>query len=118
MTLEERSMALKKSREKTAAKKKYTVHVLSGTHWDREWRYTAEQSKLRLAVLIDHLLDLLDREPRFRCYHLDGGSVGWTIISRSAPRTARAWSAICAKAAFRWSTGTRFPRLTPSRPSR
>lgn len=68
-------MAGQKSSKKTEAKKKYTVHVLSGTHWDREWRYTAEQSKLRLAVLIDHLLDLLDREPRFKCYHLDGGSV-------------------------------------------
>ena len=40
--------------------KAYTVHVLSGTHWDREWRYTAEQSKLRLSALMDNLLDLLE----------------------------------------------------------
>ena len=32
---------------------KKTFHVISGTHWDREWRFTAEQSLLRLAELID-----------------------------------------------------------------
>lgn len=57
------------------AGKTYTVHVLSGTHWDREWRYTAEQSKLRLSVLMDNLLDILDKEPRYRCFHIDGGAV-------------------------------------------
>jgi len=66
-------MAVSKKNKNNA--KEYTVHVISGTHWDREWRYTAEQSKLRLGTLIDNLLDLLDREPRFKCYHLDGGSV-------------------------------------------
>lgn len=70
-------MPAQKAKTKPArpAKKQYTVHVISGTHWDREWRYTAEQSKLRLGELIDNLLDLLEREPRFQCYHLDGGSV-------------------------------------------
>lgn len=67
-------MPAKKDRQ-TPQDKKYTVHVISGTHWDREWRYTAEQSKLRLGQLIDNLLDLLDKERRFKCYHLDGGSV-------------------------------------------
>jgi alpha-mannosidase len=37
---------------------KDTVHVISGTHWDREWRFTAEQSLLRLAELVDELLDI------------------------------------------------------------
>lgn len=56
-------------------KNSYKVHIISGTHWDREWRYTAEQSKLRLANLVDHLLEVLDRVPDFRCFHLDGGAV-------------------------------------------
>ena len=56
-------------------KKKYTVHVLCGTHWDREWRYTAEQSKLRLSLLMDNLLDILEKEPRYKCFHIDGGAV-------------------------------------------
>ena len=37
---------------------RYVMHVISGTHWDREWRYTAEQSKVRLVGLLDSLLDI------------------------------------------------------------
>jgi hypothetical protein len=51
------------------------MHVISGTHWDREWRYTFEQSKLRLADLIDKLLDVLEQTPDYKCFHIDGGMV-------------------------------------------
>ncbi len=55
--------------------KKYTMHVISGGHWDREWRLTATQSKLRLAQLVDNVLDILEREPSYKCFCLDGGAV-------------------------------------------
>jgi alpha-mannosidase len=51
------------------------VYVISGTHWDREWRYTAEQSLLRLAQLVDDLLDILETNPEYKCFHLDGGAI-------------------------------------------
>ena len=51
------------------------IHVISGTHWDREWRYSVEQSKPRLAALIDHLLRVLDDVPEYRCFHVDGGAI-------------------------------------------
>ena len=54
---------------------KYKVHVVSGTHWDREWRFTAEQSKLRLADVVDNVIDVLEKHPEFRHFMLDGGSV-------------------------------------------
>ena len=54
---------------------KYLIHVISGTHWDREWRHTAEQSKLRLADLIDSMLDIMERKPSFKYFCLDGGMV-------------------------------------------
>jgi len=54
---------------------KYVVHVISGTHWDREWRFTAEQSKFRLADLLDTVADTLERVPAYRQFVLDGGSV-------------------------------------------
>jgi mannosylglycerate hydrolase len=54
---------------------KKTIHVISGTHWDREWRYTAEQSLLRLADLVDDLLEVLDANSEYRCFLLDGGTV-------------------------------------------
>ena len=54
---------------------KKTIHVISGTHWDREWRFTAEQSLLRLAELIDELLDILETNTNYKCFLLDGGTV-------------------------------------------
>lgn len=54
---------------------KSLVHVISGTHWDREWRFTAEQSLLRLAELIDELLDIMESNSDYKCFLLDGGTV-------------------------------------------
>ena len=54
---------------------KYLMHVISGTHWDREWRHTAEQSKLRLADLIDCMIDVLERKSSFKYFCLDGGMI-------------------------------------------
>jgi alpha-mannosidase len=34
-----------------------TVHVVSHTHWDREWYHLAERFRQRLVALIDELLD-------------------------------------------------------------
>ena len=54
---------------------KKLFHVISGTHWDREWRFTAEQSLLRLAELIDELFEILEQNPDYKCFLLDGGTV-------------------------------------------
>jgi alpha-mannosidase len=35
-----------------------TVHVVSHTHWDREWYHPAERFRQRLVTLIDEVLDL------------------------------------------------------------
>ena len=34
-----------------------TIHVVSHTHWDREWYHPAERFRVRLVELIDELLD-------------------------------------------------------------
>lgn len=51
------------------------IWVISGTHWDREWRYTADQSLLRLTELVDDLLRILETNPEYHCFHLDGGTI-------------------------------------------
>lgn len=48
--------------------------VISHTHWDREWYLPQEVFRLRLADLLDHLLELLDREPDY-VFHLDAQTV-------------------------------------------
>ncbi len=54
---------------------KKTIHLISGTHWDREWRHTAEQSKLRLADLMDNIIDILENKPTYEYFCVDGGTI-------------------------------------------
>lgn len=51
-----------------------TFHVISHTHWDREWYQTFEQFRLRLVDLIDNLLEIFRRYPGFR-FHLDAQTI-------------------------------------------
>jgi len=60
---------------KSTAKKKWEMHVISHTHWDREWYATFQQFRIRLVDLIDHLLEIMDRDPKYLYYTLDGQTV-------------------------------------------
>ena len=51
------------------------IHVVSHTHWDREWYLTYEQFRFRLVGLVDRLLDLIDAEPAYEHFHLDGQTI-------------------------------------------
>ncbi len=51
------------------------IHVISGTHWDREWRHTAEQSKLRLCDLMDNIINILENKENYKYFCVDGGSI-------------------------------------------
>ncbi len=45
------------------------------THWDREWYRTHEQFRYQLVRLLDGLLDMLEEDPDFRHFTLDGQSI-------------------------------------------
>jgi alpha-mannosidase len=49
--------------------------VVPHTHWDREWYLTHEQFRFRLLHLLDGLLDLLESDPSFRHFLLDGQTI-------------------------------------------
>src|SRR5687767_3322804 len=51
------------------------THIVSHTHWDREWYLTFEQFRLRLVGLIDRLLDMMESEPDYEYFHLDGQTI-------------------------------------------
>ena len=53
----------------------YEIHVIANTHWDREWLYNFQETRLMLVELLDGLLDILDTEPRYASFLLDGQSV-------------------------------------------
>lgn len=51
-----------------------TYHLISHTHWDREWYLSLEQMKLRLCDLMDHCLAILQTQPDY-IFHLDAQTV-------------------------------------------
>jgi mannosylglycerate hydrolase len=51
------------------------VHLISHTHWDREWYLTREQFRLRLVDLVDRVLDLLKADTGYAYFHLDGQTI-------------------------------------------
>ncbi len=51
------------------------IHVVSHTHWDREWYRPFQSFRLKLVHLIDGLLDLLEKDPHFKYFMLDGQTI-------------------------------------------
>jgi len=50
-------------------------HVISNTHWDREWRFPFQKNRQMLVEMIDKVLEILNAEPEYRAFHLDSQSV-------------------------------------------
>ncbi len=53
----------------------YHFTIVAHTHWDREWYLPFEQFRMRLARTIDGIVEVLETDPRFRSFTLDGQSV-------------------------------------------
>ena len=49
--------------------------VVPHTHWDREWYYPFEIFRLELARVVDGVLEVLERDPSFSSFTLDGQAV-------------------------------------------
>ncbi|WP_217595357.1 alpha-mannosidase [Cohnella sp. GbtcB17] len=54
---------------------KPVAHIVSHTHWDREWYMPYERHHVRLIELMDVLLDTLERDADYRSFHLDGQTI-------------------------------------------
>jgi len=54
---------------------KPTYHIVSHSHWDREWYKSFEQFRAMLVNMVDDLLDLLKREREFHTFTLDGQTI-------------------------------------------
>ena len=55
--------------------KNRVFHVISNTHWDREWRYTFQKNRQMLVAMIDRLLEILAAQPEYRAFHLDSQTI-------------------------------------------
>ncbi len=52
--------------------KKHKALIIPHTHWDREWRYPIWQNRALLVRFMDELIGLLDADPDYACFLLDG----------------------------------------------
>ncbi|MDO5047501.1 MAG: hypothetical protein Q4D88_03025 [Anaerococcus sp.] len=50
---------------------KKTIHVISHTHWDREWYMPHQNHNMRLVDLIDGIIEAFE-DPDFKYFQLDG----------------------------------------------
>ncbi|HPO16200.1 MAG TPA: glycoside hydrolase family 38 C-terminal domain-containing protein [Candidatus Hydrogenedentes bacterium] len=57
------------------SKERKTIHVVSNSHWDREWGYPFEETRLLLLDFMDELLDLLDTDAEFHSFTFDSQTV-------------------------------------------
>ncbi|MFD1173363.1 alpha-mannosidase [Oceanobacillus picturae] len=51
------------------------IHIISHTHWDREWYLPYEKHHVLLIKLMDRLLDTLEKDSEFKSFHLDGQTI-------------------------------------------
>ena len=55
--------------------KKPQCHFISNTHWDREWYRSFQEFRLKLALLVDGLLEILAADGDFKYFMLDGQTI-------------------------------------------
>ena len=56
-------------------KPKNEIIVIQLTHWDREWRFPFEKTRLLLVEMMDHLLTTMENNPAYKYFHLDGQTI-------------------------------------------
>ncbi|HEU5316632.1 MAG TPA: glycoside hydrolase family 38 C-terminal domain-containing protein [Chloroflexota bacterium] len=63
----------------TASAGQHTLHVISHTHWDREWYLPFQIFRIRLVRVVDELLDIFEsdapEDQEYAAFHLDGQAV-------------------------------------------
>ena len=55
-----------------SAERPITVAIVPHTHWDREWYEPFQTFRMRLVKLLDALLPMLESDPSYARFLLDG----------------------------------------------
>jgi mannosylglycerate hydrolase len=65
----------RKTTVKKSKKTRAQCHFISNTHWDREWRFSMQRTRHMLVYMMDMLLDIFEKEPKFKSFHLDSQTI-------------------------------------------
>ncbi len=57
------------------SQQKKTIHIISHTHWDREWYLPYEKHHYLLIEFMDQLIEILEADTDFKSFHLDGQTI-------------------------------------------
>ncbi|WP_165822383.1 glycoside hydrolase family 38 C-terminal domain-containing protein [Paenibacillus montanisoli] len=55
--------------------RKKTIYYFSSTHWDREWCQSFQGFRNRLVTMMNEMIEVMEQNPNFRLFHLDGQTV-------------------------------------------
>jgi alpha-mannosidase/mannosylglycerate hydrolase len=61
--------------QRSATRSSLIGHYIASTHWDREWYEPFQQYRFRLVDVFDGLIDIMERDPEYRSYQLDGQTI-------------------------------------------
>jgi len=53
----------------------YEITIVSHTHWDREWYRSFQEFRLQLVEMMDRLLEIMESDPDYRYFLLDGQTI-------------------------------------------
>jgi len=67
---------------------KRILHVISTTHWDREWLKAFQENRALLVEYLERLMDTFDRDPDYRHYHMDSQCVPLEDYTAVRPENA------------------------------
>lgn len=77
-----------------------TAHIVSHTHWDREWYLTFHQFRVHLVSTIEHAMDELSRGGPFKHYLLDGQTVALEDFLEIRPEERERLAGLVARGAL------------------
>jgi alpha-mannosidase len=75
--------------------KRFQATLVSHTHWDRAWYVPYQEFRVRLVRLVDRLLDLLNANPDFGVFMLDGQTSVLEDYLEVRPQRAAELQAFC-----------------------
>lgn len=64
------------------------IFLLSSTHWDREWYLPFQAMRFKLAETLEELMDVLESQPDFELFCLDGQTIVLEDYVGAAPENA------------------------------
>lgn len=64
-------------------------YIVSSTHWDREWYEPFQKYRFRLVRMMDALIEILENNPDYNSFHMDGQTVVLQDYLKIRPEKAK-----------------------------